>query len=113
MITETSRDCQVARTRGLLAAVALSALLTAALLMAVLLTFAAPLPVGAQEGGPIPARASDDVTILNRVVDEALRNNLGLAQERLLVDRAEAERSEARGRYLPTVSIDGRYSEQS
>lgn len=47
MHTGTSRNCRVARARGLLAAVTLSALLTAALLMAALVTFAAPLQVGA------------------------------------------------------------------
>lgn len=50
---------------------------------------------------------------LDAVVDEALRSNLGLEQERLLVARAEAEAREARGRYLPSLSLSGRYSEQS
>ena len=47
MNTETNRDCRVAKARGMLGLVALSALLAAALMMALLLTFAAPLTVGA------------------------------------------------------------------
>jgi outer membrane protein TolC len=74
----------------------------------------------AQEGGPghgepaVASRASAaGHPALEAVVDDALRGNLGLAQERLLVARAEAGVREARGGYLPSLSLTGRYSEQS
>src|SRR3990170_4958819 len=56
------------------------------------------------------AQASDP---LAAVVAEALRNNLGLAQEDLAVERAEAGLREARGRFLPSLTLDSRYSEQT
>ena len=59
-------------------------------------------PLGAQTPDPLAA-----------VVAEALENNLGLAQEDLAVQRAEAGVREARGRFLPILSLDSRYSEQS
>src|ERR687895_572692 len=43
----------------------------------------------------------------------ALRNNLGLAQEDLAVERSEAGVREARGRFLPSLSLASRYSEQN
>jgi outer membrane protein TolC len=48
---------------------------------------------------------------LDAVVAEALRNNLGLAQESLAVVRTEAGVREARGRFFPTLSVDARYSD--
>jgi len=50
---------------------------------------------------------------LGAVVAEALGNNLGLRQERLLEEAAEARMREARGRYLPALTVDSRYTEQS
>jgi hypothetical protein len=50
---------------------------------------------------------------LGHVVTEALRNNLGLAQENLAVERAEAGVREARGRFFPSLTLDSRYSQQS
>lgn len=50
---------------------------------------------------------------LGPIVAEALRNNLGIAQERLATERAAAVVREARGRFLPSLSLDSRYSEQS
>jgi outer membrane protein TolC len=50
---------------------------------------------------------------LGAIVAEALRNNLGLAQEDLAVERAEAEVREARSRFLPALSLDSRYTELS
>ena len=50
---------------------------------------------------------------LDAIVAEALRNNLGLAQESLAVERAEAGVREARGRFFPELSLDARYSQQS
>jgi outer membrane protein TolC len=49
---------------------------------------------------------------LASIVEEALRNNLGLAQENLKVARAGASVREARGRFLPSLTLDSRYSEQ-
>jgi outer membrane protein TolC len=48
---------------------------------------------------------------MGRLVSEALRNNLGLAQENLAVEEAEAGVREARGRFLPSLTLDARYSE--
>src|SRR5919108_4523802 len=78
-----------------------AATLTAA--AAVLLVAAAP-PVHAQSPSPDP---------LGPIVAEALRNNLGIAQESLGVERAEAGVREARGGFFPSLSLDSRYSEQS
>jgi outer membrane protein TolC len=50
---------------------------------------------------------------LDPIVAEALRNNLGLAQENLALERAEAGVREARGRFFPSLDLDSRYSEQS
>ncbi|MGH7447101.1 MAG: TolC family protein [Longimicrobiales bacterium] len=49
---------------------------------------------------------------LAAIVVEALRNNTGLIQERLLAKRSAAEVRRARGRYLPSLTLDGRYTEQ-
>src|SRR5262245_868800 len=59
-----------------------------------------------------PAAAQSPMQ-LGGIVAEALRNNLGLAQESLAVERAEAGVREARGRFLPELSLGTRYSEQS
>jgi outer membrane protein TolC len=59
-----------------------------------------------------PARAQTPAP-LDAIVAEALRSNLGLAQERLAVERAEAGVREARGRFFPELSLEARYSEQS
>lgn len=59
-------------------------------------------PAAAQTPDPLAA-----------VVAEALENNLGLAQEHLGVQQAEAGVREARGRFFPTLALDARYSEQS
>lgn len=47
--------------------------------------------------------------VLDGIVREALRQNLGLAQERLAYERAEAGVGEARGRLLPTLALEGAY----
>ncbi len=57
--------------------------------------------------------AAQSPTQLDGIVAEALRNNLGLAQESLAVERVEADVREARGRFLPELSLGTRYSEQS
>ncbi len=74
--------------------------------VALLVTSVPAAPLAAQT----PGGGSDP---LSAIVAEALENNLGLAQENLSVERAEAGVREARGRYFPTLSLDARYSEQS
>ena len=64
------------------------------------------IPLAAQT----PSGGSDP---LAAIVAEALENNLGLAQENLNVERAEAGVREARGRFLPALTLDSRYSEQT
>ena len=61
-------------------------------------------------GAPLAAQAHDP---LGGYVRQAIEGNLGLRQERLAADRAEAEVREARGLFLPTVAFDARYSEMS
>ncbi|MGH7579402.1 MAG: TolC family protein, partial [Gemmatimonadales bacterium] len=74
--------------------------------------FGIPIAAVAILATPAPAlgQAPDP---LAAIVAEALRNNLGLAQESLAVERAEAGVREARGRFFPSLSLDARYSEQS
>ncbi|HEX9936371.1 MAG TPA: TolC family protein [Longimicrobium sp.] len=54
------------------------------------------------------SRAQDP---LGGYVREGLRANLGLAQQRLEAGRAEAAVRQARGMYLPSVTVDSRYSQ--
>jgi len=89
------------------------ALRRAAEVLLLLLELATPSGGLAQEGTPPEPLGASDVPVLELVVAEALRNNLGLAQARLVEERAEAEVWEARSRYLPSLSVDGRYSRQS
>ena len=56
-------------------------------------------PLGAQQAGPLDA-----------FVREALEKNAGLRQQRLADQRSEAALREARAHYLPSVSLDARYS---
>ena len=49
---------------------------------------------------------------LGPLVAEALQHNLGLVQERWAERRAAADVRDARGRFLPSVALDSRYSEQ-
>src|SRR5687767_8058988 len=48
---------------------------------------------------------------LGGYVRQALEGNLGLRQEQLSADRADAAVREARGLYLPSLTFDSRYSE--
>jgi outer membrane protein TolC len=70
------------------------------------------LTVAALVGVPtaLPAQVAADP--LGSIVAEALRNNLGIAQERLATERAAAGVREARGRFFPSLSLDSHYSEQ-
>ena len=74
--------------------------------VALVAAYATAPPIAAQQrgSGPDPLAA---------IVAEALENNLGLAQENLAVERADAGVRETRGRFFPTLSLDARYSEQS
>lgn len=60
--------------------------------------------LAAQTGGPDP---------LAPLIAEALERNPGLEQARLLERRAAEAVGEARGRWLPSLSLEGRFSEQS
>jgi outer membrane protein TolC len=60
-----------------------------------------------------PRTAAQSADPFDAVVAEALRNNLGLAQENLAVERAQAGVRESRGRFLPSLTLDSRYSEQT
>ena len=58
-----------------------------------------------------PLTAQEPADPLGGYVRQALEGNLGLRQERLSADRADAAVREARGLYLPSVTFDARYSE--
>lgn len=47
------------------------------------------------------------------IVEEVLANNLELVQAQLREEAAEARVREARGRFLPSLTVDSRYSDQS
>jgi outer membrane protein TolC len=74
-----------------------------------------PVALAVLAGTTLPPRLAGQTATdpLGDVVSEALRNNLGLAQENLAVERAEAGVREARGRFFPSLTLDSRYSEQS
>src|SRR6267142_4951035 len=74
------------------------------LLRIVLLVFV--LPLGGRQLG---AQQSP----LDQLVAEGLARNLGLRQERLSLERASAGVREARGRWLPSLNLNARYSERS
>ncbi|HEV2734789.1 MAG TPA: TolC family protein, partial [Longimicrobiaceae bacterium] len=61
----------------------------------------------------LPAAARAQESPLDALVREGIRNNLGLRQERLEDARSEAAVRQARGLYLPAVSLDARYSRTS
>lgn len=59
---------------------------------------------------PLAGQANDP---LGGYVRQAMEGNLELRQERLAADRAGAQVREARGLFLPSVTLDSRYSEMS
>ncbi|MES2521412.1 MAG: TolC family protein [Gemmatimonadota bacterium] len=62
--------------------------------------------------GSAPAQAGPTArALLDGFVNEALRDNLGLSAGRAGARRAEVAVREARGRYLPSVGVNARYSE--
>ena len=79
--------------------------------IALAVVLAASLGRGVAAQSPIGAPNGADP--LGPIVAEALRNNLGLAEESLAVVRAEAGLRDARGRFFPSLSLDGRYSQLS
>ena len=60
---------------------------------------------------PLGAQTARDP--LGAFVAEALRNNLGLAAERLAQQREASDVSAARAYFFPTLTLDSRYSRQS
>jgi outer membrane protein TolC len=62
---------------------------------------------------PAVGAAQSSADPMAPIVAEAIRNNLGLAQETLEVERAEAGVRESRGRFLPSLALDSRFSEQT
>jgi outer membrane protein TolC len=80
------------------------------------LSKAAALAVGALAvcvgAGPLGAQTTP-ADPLGEVAAEALKANLKLQQKRALDARADAQVREARGRFLPSVSLNGRYTGQS
>jgi outer membrane protein TolC len=75
-------------------------------LMAIGATAAPVGAVAAQDALPRPDP-------LGHLVREALTHNLALAGERSAAEREDAAVREAGGRFLPTLSFEARYSEQS
>jgi len=59
----------------------------------------------------LPLRAQNAADPLGAYVRQAIDGNLGLRQERLAADHAGAAVREARGLFLPTLTLDSRYSE--
>lgn len=55
---------------------------------------------------PVHAQAS-----LDELVGAGLKQNLAVRQEQLAVDKSEAALAEARGRYLPTATLNARYTQ--
>lgn len=73
-----------------------------------------PDTASAQWTAPAPDRPEVPGTargLLDGFVDEAIRGNLGIAAGRQGALRADAAVREARGRFLPSVGVNARYSE--
>jgi len=86
-------------------------MLRAALVLLLLpLAAIAPPVTGAATTAAAASTAPSTPDPLRAIVDEALRANLGLEQERLAERRAGAEVREARARLLPSINLDARYS---
>jgi outer membrane protein TolC len=62
---------------------------------------------------PAHGQSKQRPDVLDAIVAEALRRNSTLAQDRFREARARASVREARGRYLPSLSLESRYSEQN
>lgn len=70
--------------------------------------------VGLASAGALHAQAPTDARrLLDGYVVEAIKANLGLAQQRALLARADAALREARGGYAPALVVNARYSEVS
>ncbi len=62
---------------------------------------------------PVSSALAQRPDPLGGLVAEALSGNLTLAQQRLAQARADAAVAQARGMYLPSLSVDARYSKTS
>ena len=74
------------------------------------LTWLGPLAWLFHAGGP---RLAAQQSALDGYVAEGLSRNLRLMEERLALARADAGVREARGRWLPSLALNARYSERS
>ena len=57
------------------------------------------------------AAAAQEIEVLNPYVTEALENNHGMRRQRLAREQSEAAVRQARGAFLPSATLDARYSE--
>ena len=57
------------------------------------------------------AAEAQEISVLNPYVAEALGNNYGMRQQRLAEEKSDVAVRQARGSFLPSASIDARYSE--
>ena len=86
------------------------------LLLTVLAVFVGGLPLSsassavAQTTAGQPSGAETDSTVAERLVREALSNNLSLKQERIALDQRRAALDQTRGQYLPSLTLQARYS---
>jgi outer membrane protein TolC len=67
-------------------------------------------PVGAQMP-PAPTGETGRPDPFAPLITEAIRRNLALRQQRLAAERGDAAVRQARGRFLPSLALDPRYSE--
>lgn len=74
------------------------------------LVVAAAHMLAASPPSPAQERGAPFDTVVERYVAEGLRSNLAMRSEGLEVDKAAAALAEARARFLPTVTLDARYS---
>lgn len=74
------------------------------------LALAAASRIAAQSTAPAPAATP---ATLDAYVNEAMRANLGLAEQRLMGDRADVAVRQAHGSYLPSIGFDASYAQSS
>jgi len=78
------------------------------LLVLLLVGCTAPPLASAQQGSDAASDAAP--TVLDDLIDEALRRNLDLEQQSLQLRRSEVARTEARGGFLPQLDVQARYT---
>jgi outer membrane protein TolC len=69
------------------------------------------IPSGTAVATSVSAQQASARVLLDGYVSEAVRENLGISAQRTGTLRADAAVREARGRFLPTVGVNTRYSE--